>query len=286
MAPQETFVELLPSRLSPSRASDYQQCPKLFYYKSLLRLTTPATVATTKGTLAHYAFEKVFDHPRAERTAETAVPYVRTHWAEVGGEAVYEPVLEAGDEAVEAMLVEAENLVRRWFDIEHPENFDPEGREVYLRAQIAGVDLHGYIDRLDKFEADDGTVRWFITDYKTGKVPKDQYLSKAFFAMNVYALLAKQVLGIDPYELRLVYVVNGKRDDIRRQKVTERSLQHIETTLDSLWKRITADARRGQFDPQTGPLCPWCHFQGECPAWASELAGVPILDRDGNERPR
>lgn len=285
-ASHETLVELLPSKLSPSRASDYQQCPKLFYYKSMLRLPTPATTATTKGTLAHYAFEQVFDHPRDERCAALAVPYVRAHWADLSTQDAYAAIAASDAADVEAMLLDAEQLVRNWFDIEHPERFDPEGREMYLAAQVAGVSLHGYIDRLDKVVADDGTVRWYITDYKTGSVPKDRYLDKAFFGMNVYALLAREVLGIVPYELRLVYVKHGTPADIRRQKVTDTSMRSIEDTLGSLWRRIFADARRGRFDARTGPLCPWCNFQNECPAWAGELADVPILDAQGIERAR
>jgi putative RecB family exonuclease len=282
----EDMTDLLPSRLSPSRASDFLQCPKLFYYKTLLHLSTPATEATTKGTLAHYAFEKVFDHPRDERVAKVAIPYVRVHWDEIKDKPDYVDIVAKGPGAVEAMLVDAERLVSNWFSIENPHRFDPEGREVYLKAQAAGVELHGYIDRLDKVETSTGEVRWYVSDYKTGAPPQDRYLDKAFFAMNVYALLANKVLGITPFELRLVYVKNGSAGDIRRQRVSENSLAAIERKLDAIWRAVRESARRGEFRTQTGPLCQWCHFQNECPAWATELVGTPMLDREGVPRPR
>lgn len=70
----------LPSKISPSRAKDFMQCPKLFYYKTILGLKTPNTVHTARGTLAHSAFEMIFDHPKGDRTPENAVAYVRPAW--------------------------------------------------------------------------------------------------------------------------------------------------------------------------------------------------------------
>lgn len=184
------------------------------------------------------------------------------------------------------MLCEAEELVRRWFDVERPQQFDPEGRELYLKAEAAGVELHGYIDRLDKITLDDGTVRWIISDYKTGKPAKAPYLEKAFFAMNVYALLAHKTMGISVHKLRLVYVRDGDRNDIVSQAVTEATMRDVERKLERIWNSIRKDATRGSFATRKSVLCQWCHFQSECPAWAPELAGIPILNRDGEPCPR
>jgi len=314
---EANFEHLLPERLSPSRASDYQQCPKLFYYKTILGLPTPASVATCKGTLAHYAFEKIFDHPRGERNAEKAVPYVRTHWEEISARPEYAPVLAAGKDKVEVMLTEAERLVERWFDVERPWNFDPAERELYVKAKTAGVEVHGYIDRLDKVVRADGSVSWIISDYKTGKPPTyiaqrggevgsevdgpfyaqgasvgqatmitGPYVSKAFFGLNVYAFLAKKMLGIDVEKIRLIYVMNGRREDVIYQPVNEETLKKTEKMLDKVWRQIVKDAKAGRYETKRGPLCNWCHFQPECPAWATEMANVPILDRDGEPYPR
>jgi putative RecB family exonuclease len=308
-----SFTHMLPNRLSPTRASEYQQCPKLFYYKTILGLPTPATVATCKGTLAHYAFEKIFDHPREERAAAKAVPYVRSHWAEISTEAEYTPIVAEGEAVVERMLAEAETLVARWFDVERPWNFDPAERELYVRAQAAGVEVHGYIDRLDKITRSDGTCTWVVSDYKTGKPPihlpgrsengegpfyaqgsepgKDRevsgpYVAKAFFGLNVYALLVKKMLDIDVEKIRLIYVQNGRREDVIYQPVDEAKLKHTEQTIKQIWNKIVQDAKRGKFDTKSGPLCAWCHFKPECPAWAEEMGSIPILNRDGEPHPR
>ena len=72
--------ERLPKRISPSRAKDFDQCPRLFYYKTILGLPTPNTLATAKGTIAHTAFERLFDHPREDRTISTGLSYVAPAW--------------------------------------------------------------------------------------------------------------------------------------------------------------------------------------------------------------
>jgi putative RecB family exonuclease len=280
------FSHLLPPKLSPSRMSDYQQCPKLFYYKTILGLSTPATFATCKGTLAHYAFEKVFDHPRQERTVEKALPYVREHWEEIKDSKDYEPLIEKGPEAIEEMLVESENLVKKWFLVENPTNFDPEERELYVRAQMAGIEFHGYIDRLDKITDKAGNVRWIISDYKTGKPQKEPYLEKAFFAMNVYALLLNKMQGVEVSKLRLIYVQNGKKDDVVGQLVDEKTLKKTERKLQRIWRGIEQNAKSGSFRAEKGPLCMWCHFKSECPVWAEELVNMPILNKNGEPYPR
>jgi len=280
------YTHLLPRRISPSRASDYQQCPKLFYYKSLLGLSTPATKDTCKGTLAHYAFEKVFDHPRGERSEDRAVPYVREHWAEISTKPDYQEIAALGEQAVEEMLTEAEGLVRKWFSVERPNNFDPEERELYVKAIAAGVEVHGYIDRLDKIVGEDGSIRWIISDYKTGKPAREPYLEKAFFGMNVYAMLINKMLGIKVSKLRLIYVKNGNREDVVSQKVDEQRLARTERELGRIWQNIVKMAKAGEFPTKKSVLCDWCHFKEVCPAWATELASIPIMNRDGEPYPR
>ena len=284
-----TAVDLrprLPKKLSPSRAKDFMQCPKLFYYKTILKLPDPATIHTAVGVLAHHGMEKIFDHPREERTADNAVPYVREHWLELSEKEDYKVLAdELGEDGVEEMLVGAERHVRSWFDIERPWNFDPEERELYLQATVAGVIVHGFIDRLDLVGVDE-TRRYIISDYKTGKVPKDRYLDETFFAMKVYALLLHKTRGEAPSDLRLVYTVNGERDDIRRIKVTQAMLRSTEQKISGVWKAIEAAARKGEFIPSESVLCGWCRFETMCPAKNPELASTPVLDRDGNEMPR
>ena len=261
----------LPARLSPSRLSDYVQCPKLFYYKTILKLKTPNTVATTKGTLAHYAFEHIFDIERGLRTPETAVGYVRTHWEELARDPSYASVIKLGEDVIEEMLTDAERMVAGWFEMERVNNFNPVGRERWVRGEVGGLALHGVIDRLDEVGDE---ARTYISDYKTGKAPKAQYIDKAFFAMDIYTCLLEQETKKRPFELRLIYVKNSQRDDIVKKRVSDASVDQITRQVAAIGRGIDSDAKRGCFDPKTGPLCSWCDFQGVCPAFNPAMEGL------------
>jgi RecB family exonuclease len=158
---QENNEAELPSRLSPSRLSDFKQCPAKFYFGSVCKLPRYATEATTVGSLAHEAFERIFDHPRGERTPELAVTYVRPAWERLKGDPNYDLVRDLGDELVER----AEHMVRSWFGMEDPNKFDPTGRELRLTVELDGVQLLGIIDRVDELEVQ-GEQRVYISDYK------------------------------------------------------------------------------------------------------------------------
>jgi putative RecB family exonuclease len=109
-----------------------------------------------------------------------------------------------------------------------------------------------------------------VPTHNSGKVPKPQYAKDAFFAMNIYTELLEQEHGITAEQLRLVYIKNGNRDDVKRQDVTPESRARTVEGIEGLWGDITAAARIGEFPPRTSVLCGWCHFQDICPAFANE----------------
>lgn len=299
-APQ---VELppLPKRLSPSRASNFKQCPLLFAYTSIYRLPTPPTVAQVQGTLAHACLENLFLHPRAERTVDVALSYLQPAWdtlcgrlqpSDEGDRPREDPeamlaLAPPGSETETLLLTNAEKFVRNYFLMEDPTKFDPKDNEVEVKATTGGVPLRGFIDRLDCVEVpgEDGSSesRYYITDYKTGKVPApdDRYLADKFWAMKVYALLLWEEQGVLAKELRLVYLAGGHPTAIRRMVVTPAMIDSIRRELGALWKAIKKAHRQGEFRPRPNNLCGWCDFKDICPAKNPELVGIPIAELAG-----
>ena len=189
----------------------------------------------------------------------------------------YRSICEPSSQDEEDMLARAEQMVRNWFSMEDPGNFTPEGRELHVKAPAFGVLFHGYIDRIDTWERSDGARRWAISDYKTGKVPGQgktysaatmaRIEDEAFFAMKIYALLWREMRGIQVNLLRLVYLSTADREHgVKRLHVTERMLDATKSQLRSLWNSIESAAKRENFPPRPGPLCPYCAFQSICPA--------------------
>ncbi len=319
--PTAQQVATLPTRLSPSRIKDFEQCPKLFHFKAM-GLSTPPTLATAKGTLAHYAFERIFDHPRSERDLATTLRYIRPAWAlmtnpyaersevedrfeislrehekawaenaAVGESSTarrqrdatqYRQIIPAAEE--EAFLMSCEEVVRGWFQMEKPSKFDPAEREFYVASRIAGVDIHGYIDRLDRIVASDGTTRYYVTDYKTGKPPSERFAGEAFFQLEVYALLVNQILGVSTHQLRLVYVREGRADAVLTRDVTPVMLKQTRTKIARVAKEIQLADKSGVWPTKKQTLCGWCAFQNACPAFepgTEHLTVTEIAARTG-----
>lgn len=318
-------IERLPEKLSPSRAKDFMQCPRLFYYKTVLGLATPPSPATAKGTVAHHAFERLFDHPREERVVATAVSYVRPAWAmmtdpvlersavaegspeyslreknksfrdlvEQGSKvekrlmedaAAYRALFAAGGQEETAFLEDVERAVEGWFAMETPSRFDPAELELYVAAKVAGVTLHGFIDRLDRVSGSDGTERWYITDYKTGRKPGERFADEAFFQLEVYALCVQQRFGVTPYQLRLLYVREGSKTGVLTKQVNEQVLEKAKAKVKATWAGIQKAARSGVWEARKQVLCDWCPFKSVCPAWfegADTLLPEEIARRTG-----
>ncbi len=63
--------------LSPSRASDFKQCPLLYRFRAVDKLAAPPSAAAARGTLVHAVLERLFDLPADERTPAAAAGTAR-----------------------------------------------------------------------------------------------------------------------------------------------------------------------------------------------------------------
>lgn len=161
-------LDRLPKRLSPSRAKQFENCPKSFYFQTIEKLPTKNTVANTRGTLAHTALEELFRLPREERTPEKAHTYVEPAWDDLKEEYSYKDMVEPGSKDEADMLKYARQMVSNYFQIENPQSFDAGWLEYHAEAEVGELALHGYIDRLDKLPIPtmDNEEKYIVSDYK------------------------------------------------------------------------------------------------------------------------
>ena len=280
----------LPARiaLSPSRASDYKQCPLLFRFRTIDRIPTRPSEAAVRGTLVHQVLEDLFDSPRSERNLELACKLLEPAWAKVlkqSPDSVYvvQPdakfVPGAAATNVTASPVEvaawaetAVTLLESYFEVEDPTRLEPEARELWLEVRSeGGTPLRGIVDRLDV--APDGRMR--VVDYKSGKAPNPRFQDKALFQMRFYALMLLRTRGSLPARLQLVYL---KSKSLLTSDPTESEIAKFETEVDQLWGEITRAAVERDFEPKTSRLCDWCDFRALCPAQGGELPDYPEID--------
>ncbi len=242
--------------LSPSRAGDFKLCPQLFKYKAIDKIEVPPTVHQARGTTAHLALQRLFDHPAAERTPEQLFDLFREAWVEL--RAVDYPDMFESREAERAWGIESLGILANYFGAEDPATVEPAARELDMVQELGDMTIRGILDRLD--ESEEGLV---VTDYKTGKAPPEQYAIPAFFALKIYALLIREQTGRTPVRLRLLYL-NGPT--VYEIPVNGRQLDAMERQLQALWSAINRALDTGSFPARPSRLCGWCSYLDICPA--------------------
>lgn len=263
-------VELEQTRLetlSPSRAGDFKTCPQLFKFRAIDRIPEPASVYQARGSTAHLALQRLFDHRIDERTPELLFDLFREAWTEVRGEDEFDELFSTVEEERQ-WGVESMALLANYFSIEDPTTFDPEDRELDMLEDLDGITIRGILDRIDRDR--DGAL--VITDYKTGKAPPERYALASFFALKIYALLIRKRLGETPKELRLLYL-NGPT--LYRLPVDDRQLDAMDGQLRALWTAIERAMESGRFPARPGSLCQWCSYQEICPAFEMDDSPDP-----------
>ena len=256
--------------LSPSRASDFKQCPLLYRFRAVDKLPSPPSPAAARGTLVHAVLERLFDLPASERTPQAAESLLAPQWeALVEQEPELAEMLTSDERLTEATwFSDAQALIETWFTLEDPTRLEPSERELYVETDVDGLVLRGYVDRLDV--APDGAMR--VVDYKTGRSPSELFEGKALFQMKFYALVLWRLRGEIPRLLQLVYLGNG---EVVRYSPDEHDLLSLERNLKAVWTAIERAAQTGDWRPKTSKLCDWCDYRQFCPAWGGTPPPLP-----------
>ena len=269
---------LPPSTLSPSKVSTFTDCALQFRYSAIDRLPEEPSVAATRGSLVHLALEHLFERPAPERTAEAAqddlaraIARYRTLPEFVGLH------LEAHEE--EAFLTEAARLVERYFELEDPTTIHPIGLELKLEAEVGGLRVRGIIDRLE-LDQQGGLV---VTDYKTGRAPRESHQQGRLGGVTFYALLCLELFGVLPSKIQLLYL--GDTTAITTEP-TEQSIRGLRNKIGAIWQAVERACEREDFRPRTGPLCNFCSFHAYCPAQGGDpsLVADIVAEREAAER--
>jgi putative RecB family exonuclease len=222
-------------------------------------LSEPASIYQARGTTAHLALQRLFDHPSSDRSPDLLYDLFREAWTELRKSEEFEDLF--GDTDDERQWgVESLALLANYFSIEDPSGIDPVDRELDMLEELDGITIRGILDRMDR--DDDG--RLVITDYKTGKAPPERFALPAFFALKIYALLIRRRTGETPKELRLLYLSGPT---LYRLDIDDRQLDAMDSQLRALWNAINRALATQKFPPRPGTLCNWCSFQEICPAF-------------------
>lgn len=176
--------------------------------------------------------------------------------------------------SLRAWFDDAQALIDRWFTLEDPTRLEPAEREFYVEADVDGLKLRGYVDRLDRSDA--GLLR--IVDYKTGRSPAEPFEVKAMFQLKFYALVLWRLTGQVPARLQLVYLGDG---EVLTYDPDADDLRFVERKIAALWQAVVVAAETGDYVPNRGRHCTFCDHRAVCPAWGGT---PPPLPDDATER--
>lgn len=257
--------------LSPSRATDFKQCPLLYRFRAIDRLPEATSAAQLRGSVVHAALEQLYGLPAGLRSPDTARSLVQRAWDQmVAAEPELAGELDPGQPT--QLLEDARALVSGSYRLEDPTRFDPQCCEQRVEVELAdGTLLRGYIDRIDV--AATGELR--VVDYKTGKAPPAARALaefKAMFQMKFYAVALFRSRGVPPTRLRLIYLADGQLLDYSPDRD---ELLRFEKTLMAIWRAIQSAGETGDFRPNPSRLCDWCPHQQRCPAFGGTPPPYP-----------
>lgn len=257
--------------LSPSRATDFKQCPLLYRFRAIDRLPEATSAAQLRGSVVRAALEQLYGLPTGLRSPDTARSLVQRAWDQmVAAEPELAGELDPGQPT--QLLEDARALVSGYYRLEDPTRFDPQCCEQRVEVELAdGTLLRGYIDRIDV--AATGELR--VVDYKTGKAPPAARALaefKAMFQMKFYAVALFRSRGVPPTRLRLIYLADGQLLDYSPDRD---ELLRFEKTLMAIWRAIQSAGETGDFRPNPSRLCDWCPHQQRCPAFGGTPPPYP-----------
>ncbi len=257
--------------LSPSRASDFKQCPLLYRFRAIDRLPEPPSTAQLRGSVVHAALEQLYALPAAQRGRDTALTLIDPAWERV---MAAQPSLAGDIPAAQRaeLLDEAKALLSGYYRLEDPTRFDPQSCEQRVEVELDdGTLLRGFVDRIDV--APTGELR--VVDYKTGKAPPEARAlaeAKAMFQMKFYAVALWRSRGVLPARLRLLYLADGQVLDYSPDLD---ELLRFERTLTAIWRAIQTAGATGDFRPSPSRYCDWCAHHAHCPVFGGTPPPYP-----------
>lgn len=233
-------------RLSYSAISTYQKCPLSYKFLYVEKLPTKPSHYLSFGSSIHSALEFFYK-------VETAQPYdldrllqeLDNVWLSDGYES----------KAQERQYKEKGRTILTQFYHENLPSFAvPEAVEKRFSLDMDGIALVGVIDRVDRLSS--GGLE--IIDYKTNeKLPPKSKINTGL-QLPIYHMAVEEMYGVAPEKVTLYFLVPNKRISARKTKTD------VTRAKDTIFR--VADGIRGKkFDPQKGPLCPWCDFIELCP---------------------
>ncbi|MDP2586734.1 MAG: UvrD-helicase domain-containing protein [Candidatus Komeilibacteria bacterium] len=255
----QSIKEFLPSKFSFTQIKDFQNCPRGYYYKYILKIPLKGNNYFSFGSSVHLALQKFFEEVKRRQTSAQGSLFgqsdlkiqrgpSRSLGAAVGS--VHKKLIRDLITLAELIKFYEDGWIEDWYGSkQQKEDYFKQGKEilknfyhskfleesapVYLEkmfmVKINGYNLTGKIDRLD--QAGNGLK---IIDYKTGK-PKEKLEAEDKEQLLIYQLAAGQLFQEPIKELAYYYLENDTMVPfLGTDKETEKLLAKISQTIEEI----------------------------------------------------
>ena len=263
-----------PLYLSASSLNLYEDCPRQFYYKQVVRIPETAGFEARLGTAIHEALELF--HKRHARPDPSHYDELVALFEEKVAQVEFRSEREKSQG-----LEHGREMLRLYLREEAERGVEVVEVEKEFRVTLGeDVVLAGKIDRLDRLP--DGSIR--VVDYKTGRLKsRPEYLAE--FQMPIYAWAVQEQLGhrLDSVEViglkELKETASGRTlqrqvlpwEDGTRYALTQERIEEAKGRV----AEIILGIRDGRFDAQPDERrCGWCRYRLLCGnAWGVDGEG-------------
>jgi putative RecB family exonuclease len=253
---------------SHSQLETFENCALKYKFRYIDKIEKKEQgVEAFVGSRVHETLRKLHDDllARKSSTLEELLQHYRQKWKTNWSPNV--KIVRQGETA-KNYFQHGAACIRNYYRTNHPfTQSETLSTEEHLRFTLDAegrYQMQGYVDRIARRA--DGTFE--IHDYKTGRrVPtKEQTDKDRQLALYQIGLTAQRPEATR-VELVWHYLVRGVTLRSRRKPA---QLVQLRQTTAQLIDRIELQQ---EFPPHKTPLCDWCEYRPECPAWRPQAEG-------------
>lgn len=249
------------SSVSASRLTTFQQCRLKFYFRYLLGLVKPKSVALHVGSTVHGVL-KFWNRARWRSEQPTLKQLHDVYSSQWNEHQQAEPVKWGDDQAEEKKI--GWRLLETYFrESPIPGDEKPEAVEVNVEADLKRHGLPKLVGILDLVRAGGR-----IVDFKSsGKTPDPAQVAHLLETQTTaYSLLYRETTGRKESAVELHHLVKTKNPRLV-VTVLEPATENQKTKLFRVMESYVDGLQRADWVPSPGMQCASCEFFNECRAW-------------------